>query len=82
MSKIEVSTPNVANIVVVGPTQCGKSIVLEKIARMLKDEFGATLVNIEAEKNGHEEIDNLRDWQTSLVRNTVWILSETNVPRT
>lgn len=74
--KLEINVPNIAHVVVTGPTQCGKSIVLERIAQVLRDEFGAGMVNLEAQKNAPPELDKLKSWERDMVRKTTWVLSE------
>jgi ABC-type sugar transport system ATPase subunit len=74
--KLEINVPNIAHVVVTGPTQCGKSIVLERIAQVLRDEFGAGMVNLEAQKNAPPELDKLQSWERDMVRKTTWVLSE------
>lgn len=74
--KIEINVPNIAHVIVTGPTQCGKSIVLERIAQVLRDEFDAGLVNLEGQKNCPPELDKLQSWERDLVKKTTWILSE------
>lgn len=74
--KLEINVPNIAHVVITGPVQCGKSIVLERIAQVLRDEFGAGLVNLEAQKNAPPELDKLKSWERDMVRKTTWVLSE------
>lgn len=77
MTKVEISIPDIAHVVVAGPTQCGKSIVIERIAQVLREEFGAGVVNLEDQKNQPPEIDSLQQWERGMVRKTTWVLSET-----
>jgi len=77
MPELNIKVPNVANIVVTGPTQCGKSIVMDRIAKALESEFGANVVSedLRIERNGNN-YDNLDDWQKKMVAKTTWVLSE------
>jgi len=78
MSELKIKVPNVAHIVITGPTQCGKSIVMDRIEKALMAEFGANVVSedLRVERNG-VDYDKLTDWQKSLVRKTTWVLCET-----
>lgn len=76
MAKIKTTIPNIAHIVITGPTQCGKSIVLERISQILRDEFGAWIINLEGQKNAPPDLDKLQPWELDTVRKTTWVLSE------
>lgn len=72
---IEINVPDIANITVSGPVQCGKSIVVDRIKRMLESEFNAQVIS----KDWREEGDiyrELADWEKKMVRCTVWNISE------
>ena len=45
MKEIKIKVPDVAHIVISGPTQCGKSIVMDTIEKALKAKFGANVVS-------------------------------------
>jgi len=77
MAELKIKVPNVAHIVITGPTPCGKSIVMDRIEKALKDEFGANVVSedLRIERNGND-YDDLAQWQTDMVKNTTWVLSE------
>lgn len=77
MAKVEINIPNVAHIVVTGPTQCGKSIVMDKIEKLLRNEFGANVVSedLRIERNGND-YDHLDEWQKDMVGKTTWVLIE------
>lgn len=77
MAELKIKVPNVAHIVITGPTQCGKSIVMDRIEKALRDEFGANVVSedLRIERNGNN-YDELDDWQKDLVKKTTWVLSE------
>jgi predicted AAA+ superfamily ATPase len=77
MAELKIKVPNVAHIVITGPTQCGKSIVMDRIEKALKAEFGANVVSedLRIERNGND-YDDLAQWQTDMVKNTTWVLSE------
>lgn len=76
--KVKVNVPNIATIAVAGPTQCGKSIVMNRVKEVLEKEFGASVVlndNLQAEAN--ISIDKpLEDWEKKMVKDTVWVLAE------
>lgn len=77
MADIKIKIPNVAHIVVTGPNQCGKSIVMDRIEKALKSEFGANVISedLRIERNGND-YDQLDDWQKKIVARTTWVLSE------
>jgi len=77
MSELKIKVPNVANIIVTGPTQCGKSIVMDRIEKALRSEFGANVISedLRIERNGND-YDELEDWQKEMVKKTTWVLSE------
>ena len=77
MSEIKIKIPNVAHIIITGPTQCGKSIVMDRIEKALKAEFGANVVSedLRIERNGNN-LDQLADWQKKMVTDTTWVLIE------
>ena len=77
MAEIKIKVPNVAHIVVTGPTQCGKSIVMDRIEKAVRAEFGANVVSedLRIERNVND-YDNLDDWQSKMVTQTTWVLSE------
>lgn len=77
-TKIEIKAPDVATIGIAGPTQCGKSIVMDRLRKVLEREFGATVVlnkPLREEFNGTSH-DDLADWEKRMVANTVWVLVE------
>lgn len=77
MSELKIKVPNVAHIVITGPVQCGKSIVMDRIEKALKNEFGANVVSedLRIERNGND-YEKLDDWQKEMVKKTTWVLSE------
>lgn len=77
MAELKIKVPNVAHIVITGPASCGKSIVMDRIEKALKAEFGANVVSedLRIERNGND-YDDLAQWQTDMVKNTTWVLSE------
>jgi len=77
MSELKIKVPNVAHIIVTGPVQCGKSIVMDRIERAIRAEFGANVVSedLRIERNGND-YDELADWQKEMVKKTTWVLSE------
>lgn len=77
MAKIEIEVPNVAHVIVSGPTQCGKSLVLACIERILREEFGAQTVSrvLEQERNIGTPCKPA-GWELKSVEKTTWVLSE------
>lgn len=77
MKKLTVKVNDVAYIVITGPTQCGKSIVMDRIAKVLRKEFGSTVASedLRVERN-LTDYDNLDSWQKQIVNETVWVLKE------
>jgi len=77
MAELKVKVPDVAHIVITGPIQCGKSIVMDRIEKALRAEFGANVVSedLRIERNGND-YDKLADWQRDMVKKTTWVLSE------
>ena len=77
MSKIHIEVPDVAHVIVTGPTQCGKSLVLARIERVLREEFGAVTVSRDLQherKIGNP--DSPADWELNMAAKTTWVLSE------
>lgn len=75
--KMEVSVPNVATIGVSGPVQCGKSIVMLRLAQMLESEFGAVVIlNDELQAEKDQTMPQTADWERKLVGGTIWVLAE------
>ena len=77
MPKIKIEVPNVAHVVVTGPTQCGKSLVLARIERVLREELGAQTVSrdLDQERNLGNP-DTPADWELKMAAKTTWVLSE------
>ena len=77
MAELKIKVPDVAHIVITGPTSCGKSIVMDRIEKALKAEFGANVVSedLRIERNGNDYGD-LDQWQKDMVKKTTWVLSE------
>tara|TARA_R110000751_G_scaffold246682_2_gene346567 strand:- start:43 stop:279 length:237 start_codon:yes stop_codon:yes gene_type:complete len=77
MAELKINIPDVAHIVVTGPTQCGKSIVMDRIEKMLKADFGATVISRDlAKERKLGNMDELADWEVKMVKDTTWILYE------
>lgn len=77
--QIVINVPEVASITVTGPTQCGKSIVIDRIKKMLEAEFGATVVSKDWQQEGNASTyENLDQWQVKMVGDTIWHISEPN----
>ena len=77
MAELKIKIPNVAHIVVTGPTQCGKSIVMDRIEKVLRAEFGANVVceDLLSERSVND-YDQLDDWEKKMVAQTTWVMSE------
>jgi len=74
---VTIKVPEVACITVTGPTQCGKSIVIDRIKKMLEAEFGADVVSKDWEEERRlSNMDKLDAWEVEMVRNTVWCIQE------
>lgn len=77
MPKIEIEVPNLAHVIVTGPTQCGKSLVLARIERVLREEFGAQTLSRDLEKERNLGTpDDPADWELKMAAKTTWVLSE------
>lgn len=77
----KVDVPNLASITVTGPAQCGKSIVIDRIKKMLEREFGATVVSRDWEEEARlSNMNDLDDWELKMVRETIWVVSEPTRP--
>lgn len=76
--EITIKTPDVAAIGITGPVQCGKSIVMHRLKKILQEEFGATVIVSEALQQDFNmsNYSNLDDWQKRMVGKTVWVLAE------
>ena len=64
---------------VVGPVSTGKSLVLDRIAKMLKAEFDIDVVSpdLEQERNLRErDLDNPAQWEIDQVKQSIWLLEE------
>jgi len=81
--EVEIKVPEYVDIVIVGPCGVGKSIIANRIAGILRDEFGASVVtdgeidNDCVGREGHEPAD----WQKKMVKETVWRLHEKLGPK-
>lgn len=79
--KFIIDVPQVACITVTGPTQCGKSIVIDRIKNMLEQEFGATVVSKDwKDERRLANYESLEDWEIKMVSGTIWNLSEPELP--
>jgi Ni2+-binding GTPase involved in maturation of urease and hydrogenase len=72
----------IVTITIAGPVQRGKSTVLFRIEKMLKDEFGATVVclGFETERSMRNMDHPLADWERELITKTEWHLQEVHEP--
>ena len=74
---IIIKVPEVASITITGPTQCGKSIIMDRIKKMLEKEFGATVISKDLENEKIiSDYQNLAKWETDMVAETIWHISE------
>lgn len=78
--KTEIVHPELGSISIKAPTSTGKSILLHKIAKLLEEEFGASVVSptLEQELKGNDYTQ-LAKWQKDMVKDTIWYLEEYNV---
>ena len=77
-TKLDFYQPELAFITVSGPTQVGKSIVIDRIKKAIENEFGANVV-VDA-PDALTDADNLADWERKMVRNTIWYITELPKP--
>ena len=75
---VTIKVPEVACITVTGPTQCGKSIVIDRIKKMLEAEFGAAVVSKDWEKRERQlgSMNDLSNWEIKMVGDTIWSIQE------
>lgn len=71
---------NLGTIVVSAPTSTGKSVILAKIRDMLKKEYGGGIVLVEDRPMQEPLTSEHKDWEHEMVKDTVWVLTETNKP--
>ena len=75
--KFIIDVPQIACITVTGPTQFGKSIVIDRIKKMLEQEFGATVVSKDwKQEHTLANYESLKDWEIKMVAGTIWNISE------
>src|SRR3546814_15145649 len=78
MPKIEIAVPDVAHVVVTGPMQCGNSLVLARLDRVLRGEFGPhTVCRDLAQERRRGCPDNTAYWALKMAAKTTRPLSET-----
>lgn len=68
---MRIDLPSVGHVVVVAPVGRGKSALLSRIARVLREEFGARVVFDTDERPAE-----IPKWEADLVSSTVWVLDE------
>jgi hypothetical protein len=73
--RFEFNVPDVAHVIVVGPTQCGKSLLLARIREVLR-EFGAVVAPNDTEVVATQTAP---QWERRLVRDTTWVLREMTI---
>lgn len=76
--KKQIDIKEMVTITISGPSSTGKSIVMDRIAKLLEEEFKAEVVSpdLRVERSGNN-YENLADWQKEMVKNAVWYLQET-----
>lgn len=65
-------------ITVTAPTGSGKSVVLAKIKKMLKEEYGQGILLVEDRPMQEPLQTQFKDWEHEMVKETVWVLEETS----
>lgn len=71
------------NLVVMGPVQVGKSIVLARIKQVLEQEFGITVTaDTEVTRYSATEslVEGLAQWELDMIKAHDWKLTEEVVP--
>lgn len=81
MNRKEIKLPDVCQIIISGPTQCGKSIASAAIRDALKERFGAEVVIIDKDAQGIEQNAEAEGWERRMAGSTVWVVSEANESR-
>lgn len=68
----------VCQIIVSGPTQTGKTIVLHRIANMMEKEFGVKILPCDemVEDDAGVKLKKLEDWQRDMVSTQTWVAAE------
>ena len=61
------------NIVIAGPVGCGKSVIAQRIQRMLED-FGATVQVTHPDIVQHTKLEN---WEREMIAGNHWVITET-----
>lgn len=77
MTDRNINIPKVGHIIITGPTQIGKTIVMDRIEKALKKEFGAIVYSddLDLERKGND-YDTLQAFEKRMVKETTWILKE------
>lgn len=81
MNRKQIKTPDVCQIIISGPTQCGKSIASAAIRDVMRERFGAEVVIIDKDAQSIPEGEEHDGWERRMVGDTVWVISEDNEPR-
>ncbi len=63
-------------ITVEGDVGCGKSIILARIAQILRDEFGATVNDECLAQEYRSRPNDIANWEKDSIKNTFWTLEE------
>lgn len=75
--KKEIKIPSLCTISIIGEVGCGKSIVMYKIAEMLRNEFGASVVSKDLDaENALNDYSDLDGWEKDMVSRTIWYITE------
>lgn len=78
---LKIQTPDYGDIVIVGGTQIGKTIVAHKIAKMLREEFGAQVIESQdmREDEAGSDARELADWERKMIKGTCWRMHEKGI---
>lgn len=80
--QLEIPSLDTAQIIVVGPTRCGKSAVMAAIERALLDTFRTQVASLDLViERGLSQPDKPSPEDVDSIRKTVWVLREVNIPR-
>lgn len=74
---IQINCTDVAHIFVTGPTGIGKSVLMARIERMLKEEFQAHVVSLDLEQERRlSNPDKPAPHDLKSIKETIWVLRE------
>ena len=79
MNSKTISIPEMVTITINGGVSTGKSIIMDRIEKLLISEFNAEVVGPQLrEERAGNNYDNLDKWQKDMVKGTVWYIQEGN----